>query len=79
MQQDEAQQFADFYQMPYIECSSVSGEHVARAFEQLGERVLERLREGVYDPDGGWEGVRRGFIAAPTPAAAEVTSARKCC
>ncbi|XP_037080109.1 ras-related protein Rab-39B-like isoform X2 [Pollicipes pollicipes] len=79
VQQDEAQRFADFYEMPYVECSSLSGQNVGQVFETLGRCMHDRIQRGEYDPDGRWEGVRRGYGAAPPMAADGPAARRRCC
>ena len=64
---DEAQRFADLHDMPYVECSAVTGLNVSRVFEVLAGRVRDRIEAGRYDPDDNWEGVRRGYGAEPPP------------
>ena len=76
---DEAQRFADFYDMPYVECSAVSGHHVSLVFELLAGRVRDRIEAGQYDPDDNWEGVRRGYGADPPPLREPPAAGRRSC
>ncbi|XP_043235373.1 ras-related protein Rab-39B-like [Amphibalanus amphitrite] len=78
---DEAQRFADLYDMPYVECSAVSGHNVSLVFEVLAARVRDRIVAGQYDPDDSWEGVRRGYSAADQAPLREPPAARRraCC
>lgn len=66
----EAQQFADYHNLLFIETSSKSGHNVEKGFNQIGSEIYRMLEEGKFKVQEGWDGIKSGYIrthATPAP------------
>ncbi|KAK2716252.1 hypothetical protein QYM36_010740 [Artemia franciscana] len=62
--QEEAQAFADFYGMNFVETSAKHGENVECAFKLLTEEIYSRVQSGEYVVQEGWDGIKAGYTFA---------------
>lgn len=78
----EAQRFADFYAMNYIETSARNGENVEMVFTKVAQEIYSKVMSGEFRVQDGWDGIKHGFSGPrPTPMLlleAEPTK-NKCC
>jgi len=58
---EEAQQFADFYRLGFLETSAKSGLNVEKVFNQVSIEIFERIQSGELKVEEGWEGIKNGF------------------
>lgn len=58
---EEAQQFADFYNMYFLETSAKTGLNVEEAFTTIAQDIYERIMTGEFKVEDGWDGIKNGF------------------
>lgn len=64
--QQEAQRFADFYGMDYIETSAKSGNNVEIAFTKIAQDIYSKVQNGEFKVQDGWDGIKHGFSRPKT-------------
>lgn len=55
---EEAKNFANYYNMEYIETSAKNGDNVNDVFKKSAEMVLNKISKKVIDPNSGFYGVK---------------------
>lgn len=65
---EEAQQFADFHNLLFMETSSKTGLNVENSFKTIASEVSKMLDEGKFKIQEGWDGIKSGY-SRPQPAA----------
>lgn len=61
---EQAQQFADYHNLAYMETSSKTGHNVEDAFVQLTTLIYDQLEEGKFRIQEGWDGIKSGYMKA---------------
>jgi Ras-related protein Rab-39B len=61
---EQAQQFADYHNLLYIETSSKTGQNVENAFIELSSKIYEQLEKGKFRIQEGWDGIKSGYMKA---------------
>lgn len=59
---EQAQQFADYHNLLFIETSSKTGYNVENAFTLLATQVYDMLEQGKFKIQDGWDGIKSGYI-----------------
>ena len=66
MPTEQAQQFADYHNLLFMETSSKFGVNVEDAFKEVALKVYELLENGKFRMQEGWEGIKMGLDSAQT-------------
>ena len=61
---EQAQQFADYHNLLYVESSSKTGHNVEKVFSDIGLKVYEQLEKGTFRMQDGWDGIKSGYLQA---------------
>jgi len=61
---EEANSFADFNEMAFVETSAKTGENVEESFRVVGQEIYNRVQLGEYSIHDGWDGVKAGYRRA---------------
>lgn len=61
---EEANTFADFNEMAFVETSAKTGEKVEETFRIVGQEIYNRVQLGEYSIHDGWDGVKAGYRRA---------------
>ncbi|KAK2716253.1 ras-related protein Rab-39B-like [Artemia franciscana] len=77
--QEEAQAFADFYGMNFVETSAKHGENVECAFKLLTEEIYSRVQSGEYVVQEGWDGIKAGYVRVGLKGKAGESEKVSCC
>jgi len=59
---EQAQQFADYHNLLFLETSSKTGFNVEKTFIQLATKIYELLEEGKFRIQEGWDGIKSGYM-----------------
>jgi GTPase SAR1 family protein len=59
---EQAQQFADYHNLLFLETSSKTGYNVENAFKLLATCIYEQFEDGKFKIIEGWEGIKGGYI-----------------
>lgn len=59
---EQAQQFADYHNLLFLETSSKTGYNVEKTFLQLASRIYDLLEEGKFRIQEGWDGIKSGYM-----------------
>jgi len=59
---EQAQQFADYHNLLFVETSSKQGINVEKAFRDLAIRIYDQLEEGKFKIQEGWDGIKSGYM-----------------
>ena len=63
---DEGKDFADFYNIKFIETSAKNNVNVDIAFKRIAEDIYDKIVSGEFQLDDGWEGIRKGVNSMDT-------------
>jgi hypothetical protein len=58
---EQAQQFADYHNLSFMETSSKTGHNVEETFLQISRQIYEMLEEGKIKMQDGWDGIKSGY------------------
>ena len=58
---EEARAFADQYGVHHVETSAKTGLNVEEAFRTVTQEVYNRIQNGEYKVEDGWDGIKTGF------------------
>ena len=61
---EQAQQFADYHNLLFMETSSKCGLNVDSAFKEMGLKIYELLESGKFKLQEGWDGIKSGYVNA---------------
>lgn len=59
---EQAQQFADYHNLLFLETSSKTGYNVEKTFTQLATRIYDLLEEGKFRIEENWDGIKNGYM-----------------
>lgn len=59
---DIAQQFADYHNLLFLETSSKTGQNVEKTFSDLALKIYDKLEEGKFRIEEGWDGIKSGYM-----------------
>lgn len=59
---NDAQQFADYHNLLYVETSSKTGYNVENAFKLIASEISKKLDEGKFKLQDGWDGIKSGYL-----------------
>ncbi|XP_037783756.1 ras-related protein Rab-39A-like [Penaeus monodon] len=79
---EDALSLANFYNIKYVETSSMRGINVEEAFRIITQEVYDKVQTGDFKIEEGWDGIKTGF-ARPNHSyslmEAEPEKSRFCC
>ncbi|XP_068206799.1 ras-related protein Rab-39B [Palaemon carinicauda] len=58
---EDALSLANFYNIKYIETSSVKGINVEEAFRSITQEVYDKVQNGEFKIEEGWDGIKSGY------------------
>ena len=58
---EQAQQFADYHNLLFMETSSKTGYNVEKTFISLASKIYDLLEEGRFRIQEGWDGIKSGY------------------
>ncbi|XP_076044078.1 RAS oncogene family member Rab39 [Oratosquilla oratoria] len=61
VQTEDAQSLADFYGIKFIETSAMKGIKVEEAFRIITQEVYDKIQNGEFKVEDGWDGIKTGF------------------
>lgn len=64
---EQAQQFADYHNLLFMETSSKVGVNVEAAFKEMGLKIYDLVENGKFRIQEGWDGIKSGYMNAPPP------------
>lgn len=59
---EQAQQFADYHNLLFLETSSKTGLNVEKSFIDLATKIYDLLEEGKFRIQEGWDGIKSGYM-----------------
>lgn len=59
---EQAQQFADYHNLLFLETSSKTGQNVEKTFTELAVKIYDLLEEGKFRIQEGWDGIKSGYM-----------------
>lgn len=59
---EQAQQFADYHNLLFLETSSKTGLNVEKTFIHLASKIYDLLEEGKFRIQEGWDGIKSGYM-----------------
>ena len=59
---EQAQQFADYHNLLFMETSSKCGLNVETAFKEMANKIYDLLENGKFRMQEGWDGIKSGFM-----------------
>jgi Ras-related protein Rab-39B len=59
--EDEARTYANFNNIAFVETSAKSGLNVEDAFAILTQTIYDKIENGDYKIEDGWDGIKRGY------------------
>lgn len=59
---EQAQQFADYHNLLFLETSSKTGFNVDKTFIDLARKIYDLLEEGKFRIQEGWDGIKSGYM-----------------
>lgn len=62
---EQAQQFADYHNLLFMETSSKCGLNVESAFKEVASKIYDLLENGKFRMQAGWDGIKSGYLNAP--------------
>ena len=62
MSYDEAKKFADQNHIDFFETSAKTGHGVEATFTQLTQTIYDKILEGDYRLQDGWDGIKKGYF-----------------
>ncbi|XP_053643519.2 ras-related protein Rab-39B [Cherax quadricarinatus] len=79
---EDALALAKFYNISYVETSSMKGINVEEAFRTITQEVYDKIQSGEFKIEDGWDGIKTGF-SRPNPSyslmEAEAEKSGFCC
>lgn len=64
---EQAQQFADYHNLLFLETSSKTGNNVEKTFTVLATQIYEMLEQGKFKIQDGWDGIKSGYMRSAVP------------
>ena len=64
---EQAQQFADYHNLLFLETSSKTGLNVEKTFTVLATQIYEMLEQGKFKIQDGWDGIKSGYMRSAVP------------
>jgi len=59
---EAGQNLADYNKIPFLETSAKLGINVEEAFTVISEEIYNKLEQGVYSVEEGWDGIKAGYM-----------------
>jgi Ras-related protein Rab-39B len=59
---EQAQQFADYHNLLFMETSSKCGLNVDATFKEVALKIYELLENGKFKLQEGWDGIKSGYM-----------------
>lgn len=59
---EQAQQFADYHNLLFMETSSKCGLNVETAFKEMANKIYDLLENGKFRMQEGWDGIKSGYM-----------------
>lgn len=59
---EQAQQFAEYHNILFMETSSKTGFNVEKTFTEIALKIYEQLEEGKFRIQDGWDGIKSGYM-----------------
>ncbi|KAG7157108.1 ras-related protein Rab-39B-like [Homarus americanus] len=82
VRKEDAMSLAKFYNISYVETSSMKGINVEEAFRTITQEVYDKIQSGEFKIEDGWDGIKTGF-SRPSPSyslmEAEAEKSGFCC
>ncbi|XP_040576085.1 ras-related protein Rab-39B isoform X2 [Lepeophtheirus salmonis] len=63
---EEARTFAELHGLQFLETSARTGHNVDNAFRLLTQEIYDKLKNGKFELDPDWDGIKKGYFPEST-------------
>uniref|UniRef100_A0A0K2T5Q9 Ras-related protein Rab-39B n=1 Tax=Lepeophtheirus salmonis TaxID=72036 RepID=A0A0K2T5Q9_LEPSM len=63
---EEARTFAELHGLQFLETSARTGHNVDNAFRLLTQEIYDKLKNGKFELDPDWDGIKKGYFPDST-------------